>query len=53
MVRTLTDSYQTAGHYSVVWDGRDDNGNDAGTGIFFYRMKSGKYTSTRKMIMMK
>ncbi len=52
-IKTLVDDYQNAGRYSVVWNGKDDRGRDAGSGIFFYRMKSGVFTSTRKMIMMK
>ena len=53
LVKTLVNDYQRAGQYSVIWDGKDERGRDAGSGIFFYRMKSGSYSSTRKMIMMK
>lgn len=53
LIRRLVDDYQNAGRYNVVWDGKDEKGRDSGSGIFFYRMKSGVYSSTRKMIMMK
>jgi hypothetical protein len=52
-VRTLVDTHQKPGNYSVVWNGKDESGKDAGSGIFFYRMVSGSYTSNRKMILLK
>jgi len=53
IVRTLVNDYQQKGRHEAVWNGRDDMGRDAGSGIFFYRMKSGSYTNTKKMILMK
>ncbi len=41
------------GSHSVSWDGRDDNGLAVSSGIYYYRMTSGKYSSTRKMVLMK
>ncbi|MCD4818583.1 MAG: T9SS type A sorting domain-containing protein [Candidatus Cloacimonetes bacterium] len=37
----------------VIWDGTDGNNNQVSSGIFFYKLKSGKFTATRKMILMK
>jgi flagellar hook assembly protein FlgD len=37
-VRTLVDGLVDAGSHSVVWDGRDDRGRSAGTGVYFVRM---------------
>ncbi len=39
--------------YSVVWNGDDNNGNPVSSGIYFYKLKAGEYTSTKKMILMK
>ncbi len=52
-VRTLLNENREAGNHSVVWNGKDDNGKNVASGVFFYRMKSGKYSSTKKMILMK
>jgi len=52
-VRTLVNTEMEAGNHSVVWNGRTDQNREAGSGIFFYRMKAGTFTSTRKMILMK
>ena len=38
----------------VVWDGTNDSNQPVSSGIYFYKMKAcGRYTSTRKMILMK
>jgi len=52
-VKTLISDRLSAGEYSVVWDGRDDNGRNTGSGVYFYKMKNGIYTSSRKMILLK
>jgi flagellar hook assembly protein FlgD len=42
-----------AAYHSVTWNGNDDQGRTVGSGIYFYKMRAGKYTSTKKMILMK
>ncbi|MCK4311606.1 MAG: hypothetical protein KAW88_02605 [Candidatus Cloacimonetes bacterium] len=41
------------GIYSAIWDGKDYNGNQVGSGIYFYKLKSDNFEKTRKMILMK
>ena len=53
LVRSLVNGSKAAGNYSVSWDGRADNGLPVSSGIYFYKMNAGKYSSTRKVIMMK
>jgi beta-glucanase (GH16 family) len=38
---------------SVRWDGRDDSGRPTASGAFFYRLDSGDFHETRKMVMVK
>jgi hypothetical protein len=53
-VKTLLNGSElSSGEHSVVWDGRDDSGNEAGSGMYLYRMVAGEYQSTRRMILMK
>ena len=52
-VITLVNGYQTPKNYTVIWNGKDYNGKAVGSGVYFYRLKAGKYTATKKMIMMK
>ncbi len=53
LVKTLVDAELAAGPHSAVWDGRDENGSPLGSGIYFYRLKSGARSETRRMVMIK
>ena len=50
-------TYQVAvpkkGKNKVIWDGLDSGGHPVASGIYFYKIKQGKFTSTKKMILMK
>ena len=53
-VTTLVDEYLLAGAHSVVWNGTNDRGDNVASGIYLYKMKAGgRYTSTKKMILLK
>jgi flagellar hook assembly protein FlgD len=52
-VRTLVDGEKPAGPHSAVWDGRDDSGSPAASGVYFYRLQAGNVTETRKMVLIK
>ncbi|SYZ72854.1 hypothetical protein TRIP_C20969 [Candidatus Zixiibacteriota bacterium] len=52
-VRTLLDEELPAGFHSVTWDGRDGSGQEAATGVYFYRLKAGDFREIKKMLMLK
>ncbi len=52
-IKTLLHQQMNEGSHIVQWNGKDENGKPAGSGIYFYKMKAGDYTSTRKMLLMK
>ena len=52
-IRTLVNSPQLSGSYAVNWDGRDDNGKDLATGIYFSRLLVGKSVATGKLLLLK
>ncbi|NQV18457.1 MAG: T9SS type A sorting domain-containing protein [Armatimonadetes bacterium] len=52
-VKTLVNERFPAGQHSIVWDGTNDNHKKVSSGVYFYRMTAGDYTSTKKMILMK
>ena len=52
-VKQLINDQLSEGQHSVVWNGTDDSGKSVSSGIYFYKMRTGNYTSTKKMILMK
>lgn len=53
-VRTLVHEKQTAGNYSLIWNGQDDSGLQMPSGFYFCRlMIDGKPLATRKMALLK
>jgi immune inhibitor A len=53
MVKTLVDDFKYDGSYTVVWDGRDEKGDEVSSGIYFYRLKVGDYSEAKKMVLLK
>ena len=38
---------------SVIWDGKDNNGNECTSGIYFYKMEATNFLKTNKVILIK
>ncbi|MDD3235487.1 MAG: carboxypeptidase regulatory-like domain-containing protein [Candidatus Cloacimonetes bacterium] len=53
LVKTMLNGVQEMGNHSVVWNGKDNNGRAVSSGVYYYKMNTGSYSSTMKMIMMK
>ena len=52
-VKRLLEGFYERGSHTVVWDGRDDNGRELGSGVYFYRMVAGDVVETRRMVLLK
>jgi 5'-nucleotidase/UDP-sugar diphosphatase len=52
-VRTLVDGNLDAGRHIVTWDGTNQQGLKAGSGIYFYRITTTDQSATGKMLMLK
>ena len=52
-VRELVNEQRKPGVYKVVWDGRDGNGTQVASGVYFYKLVAGSFVDTKKMIMLK
>jgi len=52
-VRTLVNREQSAGDYSITWDGRSASGESVSTGVYFYRFQAGDHVETKKMLLLK
>jgi hypothetical protein len=53
LVRVLIDARLDAGPHEAIWDGRDKAGRTASTGIYFYRLQTGKETISKKMTLLR
>ena len=57
-VRRLEMGHQPAGLYqsrsrALYWDGRNQGGESVASGVYFYTLKAGEFTATRKMLIRK
>lgn len=53
LVRTLLDEQRPAGQHAVLWDGTDDSGRAAASGVYFCRMEAESYQRTSRMALVK
>lgn len=54
-VRELHDGFSTAGWHTARWDGRDQQGREVASGVYFYRLQldHGPVTASGKMILLR
>jgi hypothetical protein len=58
IVRTLDLGWRTAGFYlgstrAAYWDGHNNAGEKVASGIYFYQLQAGDFSSTRRMLVLK
>jgi hypothetical protein len=52
-VKRLVCGNLPAGPHSIEWNGKDEAGEDVGSGIYFCRMTVGNATATRKLVLLR
>jgi len=52
-VRVLVDEEQRGGYYFVGWDGNDDKGQEAGSGVYFCQLRWRSEIQVKKMLLVK
>jgi hypothetical protein len=50
---TLTNGMEEKGPHSVTWNGRNTAGEPVESGVYFYRLRAGKETISRKMVLLR
>jgi len=53
VVRVLFDDIPRSSELNLSWDGKDEEGNPVSSGIYLYRLQSGNFVKTRKMLLTK
>jgi hypothetical protein len=53
LVRTLVNGHRETGEHSASWDGRDDRGRAAGSGVFTYRLEAPGFAGTGKVVILR
>jgi hypothetical protein len=52
LIKMLIDSEMESGSHKAVWDGKDEKGTKSASGVYFFRMQVGSFTSTKKMTLL-
>lgn len=54
LVSVITeDSYHSAGYHSIVWNSTDRFGEQVSSGLYFYIIRAGNYSATKKMLLIR
>jgi len=52
-IRTLANGFTPAGAYTITWDGKDEAGRQVASGMYLYRLDAGKFSSVKRMTLLK
>lgn len=53
VVRRLVDEEKTPGEHQVVWDGKNQQGEDVASGVYFYRLIVSDYSENKRMVLLR
>ena len=53
VIRLIDNVAFEAGYQSVVWNGRNANGQSTSSGVYLYRVTAGEFVSAKKMLLLK
>ncbi|MCD4650378.1 MAG: T9SS type A sorting domain-containing protein [Candidatus Cloacimonetes bacterium] len=53
LVKTIASDYLEAGTHTFTWNGKNNAGKQAASGVYFSRLKAGESVKTNKMLMLK
>ena len=52
-VKSLINEKMDMGVHKIIWNGTNNQGKEVASGVYYYRLSSGNYTKTNKMVLMK
>ena len=53
LVRTLVNEAKPPGRYSINWNGRNAQGEQVSSGVYFYCVKAGELVATRRLVVVR
>jgi len=53
VVKILADEILSVGKHEIIWDGTDSHFHQAASGVYFYQMKTDRFSSERKLILLR
>jgi flagellar hook assembly protein FlgD len=51
-VKTYPHNFE-GGDHTVVWNGKDKNGKEIGSGVYFYKLRTNSFVNVKKMLLLK
>ena len=52
-IRVLASGMYSEGSHTIIWDGKDEYGKDASGGLYFCRIQTGDFRTSRKMMLIR
>ena len=52
-IRTLIAEQKAAGYYNICWDGQMDNGEEATSGMYVFRLQTEEFVKSKKMLLLR
>jgi hypothetical protein len=52
-VKTLVNIQQSAGKYTITWDGTNERGIPVAGGVYIYQIQAGEFKEARKMVLLR
>ena len=53
LVCTLVDGFKKRDRYRLKWDGKNNEGKTVASGVYFYRLKTDRFTKTKKLVILR
>lgn len=53
LVKSLLDNTMHAGKHSLIWDGKNASGEQVGSGVYYYVLRTVDFKTTRKMTLIR
>jgi len=52
-IATLLNEHRKSGNHTITWDGKDKNGREVASGVYYYRLETPFNVATQKMTLLR